>query len=147
MAHVRQLIRDNVITAVTSLSTTGANVYRTRIYPLEAGNLPGLCVYTSVEDSAADTMTGTRGMERSCDIIIEAFVRAVSNYDNTMDTISAEIEAAMATDVTRGGNAKDTVLVRSEVELSDEGDRPLAMVRLTYSVLYRTAINDATVAL
>ena len=147
MAHVRQLIRDNVITAVTSLSTTGANVYRTRIYPLEAGNLPGLCVYTSVEDSAADTMTGTRGMERSCDIIIEAFVRAVSNYDNTMDTISAELEAAMATDVTRGGNAKDTVLVRSEFELSDEGDRPLAMVRLTYSVLYRTAINDATVAL
>ena len=147
MAHVRQLIRDNVITAVTSLSTTGANVYRTRIYPLEAGNLPGLCVYTSGEDSAADTMTGTRGMERSCDIIIEAFVRAVSNYDNTMDTISAEIEAAMATDVTRGGNAKDTVLVRSEFELSDEGDRPLAMVRLTYSVLYRTAINDATVAL
>jgi hypothetical protein len=133
MAHVRQLIRDNVITAVTSLSTTGSNVYRTRIYPLEAGNLPGLCIYTSAEDSAADSMTGTRGLERTCDIIIEAFVRAVSNYDNTMDTISAEIEAAMATDVTRGGNAKDTVLVRSEFELSDEGDRPLAMARLTYS--------------
>jgi len=147
MPHVRQSIRDNVVTAVTSLSTTGSNVYRTRIYPLEAGNLPGLCVYTSVEDSAVDNMSGTRGMERTCDVIIEAFVRAVSNYDNTMDTICAKIEAAMATDVTRGGNAKDTVLVRSEFELSDEGDRPIAMARLTYSVLYRTAINNATTAL
>jgi len=29
------LIRDNIVTAVTSLSTTWARVYRSRIYPLE----------------------------------------------------------------------------------------------------------------
>lgn len=146
MPHVRQTIRDNIVTAVTGLSTTGSNVYRTQIYPLEHSNLPGLCVYASVEDAAIDNMTGTRSLERRCDYIIEAFVRAASNYDNTMDTICAEIEAAMATDVTRGGNAKDTVLTRSEFEYSEEGDRPMAMARLTYSVQYRTAINNATSA-
>ena len=146
MPHVRQTIRDNIVTAVTGLSTTGSNVYRTQIYPLEHSNLPGLCVYASVEDAAIDNMTGTRSLERRCDYIIEAFVRAASNYDNTMDTICAEIEAAMATDVSRGGNAKDTVLTRSEFEYSEEGDRPMAMARLTYSVQYRTAINNATSA-
>ena len=54
MAHVRKSIRDNIVTAVTSLSTTGARVYRLRIYPLEtATNLPGLCVYTLREASEA----------------------------------------------------------------------------------------------
>jgi hypothetical protein len=147
MPHVRQSIRDNIVTAVTGLATTGSNVYRTQIYPLEHGNLPGLCVYTSVEDIVVDTMTGTRNLERTSDVIIEAFIRATSNYDNTMDTICAEVEAAMATDVTRGGNAKDCFLIRSEFEFSDEGDKPLAMARLTYAVRYRTAINNATVAL
>ena len=28
MAHVRQSIRDNIVTAVTGLSTTGSNVFR-----------------------------------------------------------------------------------------------------------------------
>jgi hypothetical protein len=30
MAHLRKQIRDNVVTAVTSLSTTGARVYASR---------------------------------------------------------------------------------------------------------------------
>ena len=147
MPHVRQSIRDNIVTAVTGLSTTGSNVYRTQIYPLEHSNLPGLCVYSNLEDVVVDNMSGTRGLERTCDVIIEAFVRATSNYDNTMDTICAEIEAAMASDLTRGGNAKDCILVRSEFEYSDEGDKPMAMARLTYAVQYRTAINNATSAL
>ena len=146
MAHVRQSIRDNIVTTITSLSTTGSNVYRTRIYPLEHGNLPGLCVYTATEDSEIDTMGSSRSTDRNCEFLIEAFVRANTGYDNTMDTICAEIEAAMATDSTRGGNAKDSTLIRSEFEFSDEGDKPMAMARLTYSVRYRTLINDATSA-
>ena len=147
MAHVRQSIRDNVVTAATGLSTTGSNVFRTPVYPLETGNLPGLCVYTSVEDIEVDTMSGTRGLDRNLDVVIEAFVRAAANYDTTLDMICAEIEAAISSDVTRGGYAKDTVLARTEFEYSDEGDRPIGMARLTYSVQYRTAINLATTAL
>jgi len=145
MAHVRQSIRDNVVTTVTGLSTTGSSVFRTRIYPLETGNLPGLCVYTQTEDTEVDTL-GSRNLTRTVEVVIEAFVRATSNYDNTLDTICAEIEAAMATDVTRGGYAKDCLLTRSEFEFSDEGDRPIVMGRLTYAVQYRTAITNATTA-
>jgi len=53
MAHVRQSIRDNVVTAVTGLSTTGSNVFRSRVYPLGTNKLPvqkhvtGLWEYTN----------------------------------------------------------------------------------------------------
>ena len=49
MAHVRQSIRDNAVTAVTGLSTTGSNVFRSRVYPLGTNKLSALCVYTNGE--------------------------------------------------------------------------------------------------
>ena len=49
MAHVMQPIRDNAMTAMTSLSTTGSNVFRSRVYPLGTNKLPALCVYTDSE--------------------------------------------------------------------------------------------------
>jgi len=49
MAHVRQSIRDNAVTAVTGLSTTGSNVFRSRVYPLGTNKLPVLCVHSEAE--------------------------------------------------------------------------------------------------
>ena len=34
MAHLRKQIRDNVVTALTGLSTTGSRVYGSRVYPM-----------------------------------------------------------------------------------------------------------------
>ena len=42
MAHVRKQIRDAVITTLTGLSTTGSNVFRSRIYPLESNKITGI---------------------------------------------------------------------------------------------------------
>ena len=39
MAHVKQSIRDNAVTAVTGLSTTGSSVFRSRVYPLGTNKL------------------------------------------------------------------------------------------------------------
>ena len=146
MAHVRQSIRDNVVTAVTGLSTTGSNVFRSRVYPLGTNKLPALCVYTDSETVEFTRLDRVRDIDRTVDIVIEAYVRAVSNYDTSLDTICAEIEAGMASDVTRGGFAHDCKLTQTEFDFSDEGDRPIATARLTYSIDYRTEENLATTA-
>ena len=49
MAHIRQSIRDNAVTAVTGLLTTGSNVFSSRVYPLGTNKLPTLCVYIDSE--------------------------------------------------------------------------------------------------
>jgi hypothetical protein len=87
------------------------------------------------------------GMAREVDIVIEAYVRGTANYDNTLDTICVEVEEAVAADLTRGGNAKDTLLESTEFEFSGEGDQPVAMARLTYRCLYRTAADDVETAI
>ena len=139
MAHVRKTIRDNIVTACTGLTTTGSRVYRSRVYPLDTTNLPGLCIYTRSEDIEVDTLTRPRSHNRNLSIVVEAYVRGTSNFDNSLDTIATEIEVALTSDVTRGGNAKDTYLASTEFEFADEGEQPIAFARMTWAVEYRTS--------
>jgi len=141
MAHIRKTIRENVKTAITGLSTTGTSVYETRYFPLQTGNLPALIVYT-LDESIEDYTLGrnTRTQQRALNLIIEAHCRGTANIDDTLDTIAEEVEEAMVADVTRGGNAKDTKLVSTEIEF-DTASQKTGLMRLTYLIHYNTVEN------
>ena len=141
MAHIRKTIREHVVTTVTSLSTTGSNVYETRYFPLQTGNLPALIVYT-LDETVEDYTIGqnTRTQLRSLNLIIEAHCRGTANIDDTLDTIAEEVEEAMVADITRGGNAKDTKLVSTEVDF-DTASQKTGLMRLTYLITYNTVEN------
>ncbi len=143
MAHVRKQIRDNVITTVTGLTTTSTRVYRSRVYPIASGKLPGLCVYTQSETVESGTLARPRTKLRTLDVVIEGYALANSNLDDTLDQISLEVEEAMVTDVTRGGKAKDTELTSVEIEQVGEGETQAGIVRMTFAVMYATVENDA----
>lgn len=146
MAHVRKQIRDAIVTAVTGLTTTGSNVFRSRLYPLESSKLPGLCIFTRSEAVEFDTLTMSRSINRVLDVIIEGYVSATANYDNTLDQIAVEVEEALAADVTLGGLAKDLQVTAFESDFSADGDQPVAVGRFTVTVQYRTAENDVETA-
>lgn len=146
MAHVRKQIRDAIVTAVTGLTTTGSNVFRSRLYPLESSKLPGLCIFTRSEAVEFDTLTMSRSINRVLDVIIEGYVSATANYDNTLDQIAVEVEEALAADVTLGGLAKDLQVTAFEADFSADGDQPVAVGRFTVTVQYRTAENDVETA-
>ena len=141
MAHVRKAIREHVVTTITSLSTTGSNVYETRYFPLQTGNLPALIVYT-LDETVEDYTLGqnTRTQFRALNLIIEAHCRGTANIDDTLDTIAEEVEEAMVTDISRGGNAKDTKLVSTEVDF-DTASQKTGLMRLTYLISYSTVEN------
>ena len=141
MAHVRKAIREHVVTTITSLSTTGSNVYETRYFPLQTGNLPALIVYT-LDETVEDYTLGqnTRTQFRALNLIIEAHCRGTANIDDTLDTIAEEVEEAMVTDISRGGNAKDTKLVSTEVDF-DTASQKTGLMRLTYLISYNTTEN------
>lgn len=146
MAHVRKQIRDAVVTALTGLATTGSNVYRSRIYPLESSKLPGLCIFTLSESVVFDTMTLSRSIQRELEVAVEAYVKGTSNYDNTLDQIAVEVEEAIASDVTLGGLAKDAQVTAFEAQFSGDGEQPVAIGRFSLLVQYRTAENDVETA-
>lgn len=142
MSHLRQLIRSNIVTAVTGLAATGSRVYQTRIYPLEQSKLPGLCVYTRSESTDYVTVSYPRRQERTLDVVIEIYASGTSNLDNTLDTVSAQVEEALYADVTRGGYAKDTKVIAFEADFDGSGEQPVGVGRLTVQVVYSNRENE-----
>jgi hypothetical protein len=142
MAHVRKLIRDDIETTLTGLATTGANVYQTRVYPIAEDRLPGLAIYTSSEATDYATITPPRTQVRVLTVSVDVYVKANTAYDDTLDAACVEIEEALYTDRTRGGNAKDTRITAFDSDFSGDGDQPVARATLTVEVDYVTLEND-----
>lgn len=142
MAHVRKLIRDDIETTLTGLATTGSNVYQTRVYPIAEDRLPGLAIYTSTEATDYATITPPRTQVRTLSVSVDVYAKAVTAYDDLLDAACVEIEEALYTDRTRGGNAKDTRIIAFDSDFSGDGDQPVARATLTVEVDYVTIEND-----
>ena len=96
--HVRQQIREKIGTTLTGLTTTGSNVYQSRVYPLENINLPALIIYTKSETSEPIVIGTDRVMSRELSVIVEGYVKATSNFDDTIDTAMMAIEKEFVND-------------------------------------------------
>ena len=141
MAHLRQSIRERIATDVTGLSTTGSNVFQSRFYPVEDGSLPCLLVYTTSEESEVTEIASPRPMTRLLNVIVQGVVGATTP-DDTLDTISKEIEVAMASDVTINDLADNSFLSSTDIEFNADGAKPIGTVMLNYVVEYRNVDND-----
>lgn len=142
MSHLRKQIRDAVVTALTGLATTSTRVYKTRIYPLETGKLPGLCIYTRSEEISNETINPPRTQLRTLEVVVESYVMANSNIDDSLDAISLEVEEAIYSHQTLSGLAKGIDITSFEADYSGEGEKIVGVGRLTLSVYYTTKEND-----
>jgi|TARA_R100001015_G_C4633330_1_gene198141 hypothetical protein len=136
MAHLRQQIRERVATTLTGLTTTGSNVFQSRVYPIENTKLPCLLIYTREESSEPLDMSPPRTIEKRLSLVIEGYVKANSNYDDTIDTITKEVEVAMYGDRLINNLAKDSFLVSTDISFNGEGDNPLGIVVMTFEIPY-----------
>lgn len=144
--HIRQQIREYIGTTLTGLTTTGSNVYESRVYPLENARLPALIIYTKSETSEPIVIGTDRVMSRELAVVVEGYAKATSDFDDTIDTISKEVEQAIAADRTLDGKAKDTYLESTEIEFNGEGEKPLGYVSLTFLTNYYVKEKNPDVA-
>mgnify|MGYP001181139922 CR=1 FL=1 len=142
--HIRQQIREYFGTNLNNLTTTGTRVHETRVYPLET--LPALVIYTKSETSEPLVIGSDRLMSRELSVVVEGYAKATSNFDDTIDTISKEVEEAISADPTLGGLAKDTYLEATEIEFNAEGEQPLGFVSLTFLTNYYVQETNPDVA-
>ena len=141
MAHLRQSIRERVAADVTSLVTTGSNVFQSRVYPVEDSKLPCLLVYTTSEESEVTEMASPRPITRMLNVVVQGVV-AMATPDDTLDLISKEVEVALAGDVTINSLANNSFLSSTEIEFNADGAKPIGTVILNYIVEYRNLDNN-----
>tara|TARA_Y100000592_G_scaffold33388_1_gene52985 strand:- start:9170 stop:9616 length:447 start_codon:yes stop_codon:yes gene_type:complete len=145
--HLRRQIRERAATTLTGLTTTGSNVFQSRVYPMENAGLAGLCIYTTEETVEMQSMGGTRNVSRDLTLIVEGYATDSANVDDTLDQIGKEIEVAMSGDITLNDLAQDSYLSSVEITLSGDGSTGIGKITHSYTVVYQNAENAPDAAL
>ena len=145
--HLRRQIRERAATTLTGLTTTGSNVFQSRVYPMESAGLPGLCIYTTDEAIEMQSMGGTRNVSRDLTLIVEGYATDSANVDDTLDQIGKEVEVAMSGDITLNDLAQDSYLSSVEITLSGDGSTGIGKITHSYTVVYQNAENAPDAAL
>lgn len=140
MAHVREQIREAIVTELTGLTTTGTNVYKSRVYPRDT--LPCVTVYTLQEEVSelADTMDLCQW--RDLIVAVSIHARAVTDADDVIDTIAAEVEAALHDDTTLGGLTKWLEYRSLDVAFSDGAEQPTFNATMQFLARYSVNATD-----
>ena len=145
--HLRRQIRERIAADVTSLVTTGANVFQSRIYPLEDSALPCLLVYSTSEESEILNQGTPRLQARTLNITIQGVAAETSDVDDKLDLIAKEVETALSGDRDINCLAQNSFLTSTEIEINGDGAKTVGTLRLNYQIDYRVYDNAPDIAL
>ena len=144
MSHKRQIIRDAIINQLKDNTDDGSNIYGNRAKPLFDQFLPAILVYSKQENILEDqyNIDGYAALKRDLEIAIEAVIIASDEFDQKLDDIASQIESALDGFEIETRKADLIKLKSTEIDYSIEGSKIYGAVRLTYSVIYRTAVTQ-----
>ena len=143
---LRKQIRDAVVTAVTGLTTTGANVFQNRVHNMPDSKLPCILVQTESDSMEFETLSEPRRERHDLTLSIEAVVKEASETtaENSLDLICKEVVIAMDGAAAIQALVKDFRLGSTQFSRSGEGDQPIVSAQMLWSFEYhvREGIPD-----
>lgn len=148
--HSRQQIRVAFAALLTGLTTTGSNVFRSRVKVLADNELPALIVLTN--DETIETITGTVPpiQDRQLEVDVTAYVKKSTSLDDTIDTIINEVEKAVGVSVaanTLNGLVKDIVLQSITVDINNDNEKPVGQAQMKFNANYCTLASAPDVSI
>lgn len=148
--HVRAQIRHAIVATLTGLTTTGANVFQSKISALQENELPALVVSTNKEVIDAITINSNPTLERELAATVNVVAKAVDGLDDEIDQIIKEVEQAInqSEEVnTLGGLVKSMVLTDIETDGNSEAETPTGQATLSFKVEYYTQASVPDVSI
>lgn len=136
MSHARTQIRQAVVALLNGNTEAGNRVFSSRVHPLDDAKLPALLVYTPQENIGERSMQRPRTQQRQLQLMVEGYLKARGDIDAEADALALEVEQLIADDPTLAGLVKDISLESTATQLSGEGEKPVAVITLTFAVLY-----------
>ena len=139
--HLHKQIRTALVTKLTGLTTSGVRVYANRLQPLPDALSPTLLITLDEERAEGITLHAPQMQERSLTVVVSAVAKATSALDDTLDLMSKEVETALAAGITVAGRLLDVFYTGMTFE-DEQGDKPVGVKRMTFSITY-TAMSNA----
>ena len=146
MAHMRQQIREAIVTALGTLSTPTLNVFDSPPRATQEADLPAASVFTADESIDYISKTyGTRTEMRDLSVTIDCQVQQNAGFMAELDTITLEIEKLFAGNLLNVSSVdliKKMNLTNISTGATGEGQKVIASAKLVYLVNYSIIEND-----
>ena len=143
MAHKAETILGAIETRLGGVAATGGRVYRGRVWPIDATELPAILVGMG-QDQVVDEQSN-RYLVRELDVVVESSVQSVSNLEAELNRLRSEVFAVLMADPTLGGLAVDLALVLDQAPEYADQDVPIATQQMLWRALYRHDNRNAEV--
>lgn len=140
--HKIEQILDVFISLISGLTSTGLNVKRGRASPLKENISSALSVYQGADSK---TEYNWPCVYSQLSVYIDIHVKDSSEQvDQVLNRIRKEINIAiMAVDTLGLAYVNDVNEEGAdEPDLSDESNKPTAVMRVTYTILYNRSVTD-----
>lgn len=135
--HQRKVIRDAVVAQlIHSVTQANERVFPNRVSSTWRQELPAIYVFSISEAAQTLHVSTPPQLYRTLTLAVQALAKGVTGIDDKLDDLADEIEAAMASDETFGGNAQQSTLTSTEVDIDETAETPLGVIRLSYEVKY-----------
>ena len=136
---VRENIASNLLTVISAISSPAVKKATRQPFPIDElseQQYPAVIIQTS-EETRDDSELGSGAKTRhgTIDFVVSGYVKgAETNIDTKRNELITAIETAVETDITRNGNALDTMVVACE---TDEGSLfPVGAIQMTIRCMY-----------
>jgi len=148
--HVRRQIRESVVTLLTGLSTSGANIFANRLQRIDNTELPCLIVQTDREQINPTAVGMDAALERQLSLSVRALAKDNASFDDVIDGMIKEVEQAVNASIassTLNGLVKDFVLQSIDINYESTGEQPIAEAVMVFAVNYYTLANAPDVSI
>lgn len=148
MPHAREAIRKAIISALTGLPTTGANVggqtprSDTATTDASLRVLVGLRPETTRSEEGDDELGPYH--DRDLPVRIEGRVRGRTDLEDALDDICLEVEQALAASASVNAMVSSIDLQATWTELSGELEKLVGVVTMDWLVVYRVDYSAPT---
>ena len=141
MAHVRELIRDQV---VATLDVSGTS-YHHRVFASRTAPfiiLPALNILTLDENVVVNFGSMGTTQIRELRLHIEGRAKSADMPDDALDDMADEIEEAILNSPELDALAWDLTLESTDTSYSRDGSNPVGMVDIVFAFQFQTDGND-----
>ena len=142
--HARTRIRQAFVELLQGKTLVGTKVYDSRLYTMDVTSLPGIIIFSPNEEVITSTISPPRSQDRSVKIVVECYAKATKDVNVIIDNIALEVEKLVTNSLVLKKLCKDCRLLSTDINLNYDGDQPVAVAALIFSVSYRTKENNTS---
>ncbi len=156
--HPRITIRDRFIQILKNRTDANDRVFPNKKTPVWEPDLMPQIIVNTQNESIDLFNESPRELKRNCQFRVDIFAMDANgkSVDEILDKISLQVEQILSIDdtlgfrgqETTGFNFHDCVLSNVQTVFENDGEKPIACMQLTYSVVYHTldGLGEGTLA-